>query len=45
LVDGASDDEGDRRRINVGVKAKVALEAVREQATVVGMRFVPAGKA
>ena len=34
LLDGADDDEESRRKIDATLKAKIALEAVREQATV-----------
>jgi hypothetical protein len=34
LIDGASDDEEDEWRIDSGLKVKIALEALREQATV-----------
>jgi len=35
LIDGANDDEEDEaRRIDAGLKAKIALEALREHATV-----------
>ena len=37
LIDGANDDEEHRRRIDAGLKAKIALEALREQATVVDL--------
>ena len=35
MIDGANDDEEDEaRRIDAGLKAKIALEALWEQATV-----------
>ena len=34
MIDGASDDEEDETAIDAALKAKIALEAVREQATV-----------
>jgi transposase len=34
LLDGADDDEEDETKIDATLKAKIALEAVREQATV-----------
>lgn len=43
LIDGGHDDEKTRRKIDAALKAKIALEAVREQATVAdlasAMRF------
>ena len=34
LIDGADHDQETRRKIDAALKAKIALEAVREQATV-----------
>ena len=34
MIDGGHDDEKTRRKIDAALKAKIALEAVREQATV-----------
>ena len=34
MIDGADDDRKTRRKIDAGLKAKIALEALREQATV-----------
>ena len=34
MIDGADDDEEERRKFDAALKAKIALEALREQATV-----------